>query len=403
MFSAPLWLYALATLAIPLALHLWSRRPREVIRVGSLRHIADLAEARSWSARLTEPILLLLRLGILASVVLALAGPRISSGRLTGAVRELVLVEPELLADSALIRADPLLDSLARSRATVRLLEWGFPKVQLDGISSEFRVPSCGTAPRCGAHTRNAKRGTIWDLLVSADRLVAKNGEMIVIARPRVANLWGRRPALHARVHWHAPAPPAAAQWSAARWRTPGDSLLALTGRGDTRRVSYQAAAFPAPSAEGCLDCTEVPSLAVMVSASDSSAGLRLRLAAMAVGGMLGQPVSVASTAASADLILTTAPLSDSLLSLDRPVTSVSPAVAASPALADTILAHWPWQPLARDLADPREASVTQALPAPGRAEATGRRDARIPLLLLALMLFTVERWLATRPVRRVA
>lgn len=392
MFSAPLWLYALATLAIPLALHLWSRRPREVIRVGSLRHITDLAEARSWSARLTEPVLLALRLALLASVVLALAGPRISGGRVSGAVSQLVLVEPELLADSALIRADPLLDSLARSRATVRLLVRGLPRLQLDGVKNE---PQRATG--------NGERETLWDLLVSADRLVARNGVMIVIARPRVANLGGRRPALHARVHWHAPPSSGAVQWPAARWRTPGDSLLAVTGRGDTRRVSYQTAAFPVASSEGCLDCIEVPPLAVMVSASDPAAGDRLRLAAMAVGGMLGQPVSAAATPASADLILTTAPLGDSLLSLERPVASVSPAVAASPALADTILAHWPWQPLARDLADPREASVMQALPEPGMAESAGRRDARIPLLLLALFLFTVERWLATRPARRAA
>lgn len=399
MFSAPLWLYALATLAIPLALHLWSRRPREVIPVGSLRHVTDLAEARSWSARLTQPLLLLLRLGILSSIVLALAGPRISHGRLGGTVSRLVLVEPELLADPALIRSDSLLDSLARSRATVHLLQWGFPKVQLDGVSREFRVP-----PAMAPHGRTVPRGAIWDLLLTADRLVSAGGEMIVIARPRLSALGGRRPALRARVTWHAPQSPPTSTWSAARWRTAGDSLLTLTGRGDTHGVTYRsetAAATTQPES-GCAGCTEAQPLSVLVAASDPGAGVRLRLAAAAVGTMLGQAVRAATSVDSADLVLTTAVLSDSLLNLDRTVASITPTVVASPALADTVLAHWPWQPLERDPADPREVSLAQAQPAPRTGDAPDRRDARIPLLLLALVLFTVERWLATRPPRRV-
>jgi Aerotolerance regulator N-terminal len=393
-FSAPLWLYALATLAIPLALHLWSRRPREVIRVGSLRHVTDLAEARSWSARLTEPLLLLLRLAILASIVLALAGPRISNARLGRTVGQLVLVEPELLADPAPIRSDPLLDSLARSRATVHLLQWGFPKVQLDGVKSEFQVP----------HASPAASGTIWDLLLAADHLVSPGGGMIVIARPRVSALGGRRPALRARVDWHVPPSPPALTWSAARWRTAGDTLVTLTGRGDTRGIRYQSEAAPASRNEhGCDGCTELRPLSVLVAATDAGSSVRLRLAAAAVGALLGQPVRPAASVDSADLVLTTSVLSDSLLRLDRAVASISPAVVASPALADTVLAHWPWQPLARDPADPREVSLAQALPAAGAVHAPDRRDARIPLLLLALVLFTVERWIATRPARRVA
>jgi hypothetical protein len=399
-FSAPLWLYGLATLAIPLALHLWSRRPRELIRVGSLRHIAELAEARSWSARLTEPLLLALRLGILACIVLALAGPRLSAGRLGSSVSHLVLIEPVLLLDSSLIRSDPLLDSLTRSRATVRLLARGLPRVQLDGVRTEFRVPS-SVAPHCCAAplgTRNAERGTFWDFLVSADHLVSPGGEITVIARPRVNTLGGRRPALRARVIWHAPAPPAPATWAAARWRTADDSLLSLTGWGDARGVGYGQARIP----EGaCADCPAPHSIAVLTHASDSAGRRRLGLALLAVAGLLGQRVHPVQVADSADLVLTTTPLNDSLLALDRPVVSLEPAVVASPTLADSVMAHWPWQPLERDGADPREASIAQALPSTGPAGPDESRDARTPLLLFALALLGVERWLATRPRRR--
>lgn len=401
MFSAPLWLSALATLLIPLALHLWSRRPRQVIRVGSLRHITDLTEARSWSARLTEPLLLLLRLGILASIVFALAGPRLANGRLSGAVSHLILVEPALLEDSTLVGGDPLLDSLARSRVTVRLLEPGLPRLQLDGERPPFPVPY---GRPDGSPVRDGERGTLWDLLVSADRLVSQNGEMLVIARPRVATLGGRRPALRARVIWHVPQSGGKSSWAAARWRTAQDTLITLTGMGDVRRVRYQSLLSPAAGTlNDCAGCAEVRPVALWVSSGDSGSARRLRLAAMAVGGMLGQAVEPAGSAQSADLILTTAELSDSMLRLDRPVASISPAIVGSIALADTVLAYWPWHPLAGDAGDPREISLAQALPRGSSKEAPDQRDARVPLLLLALILFTIERWLSTRPVARSA
>lgn len=387
MFTAPLWLYALATLAIPLALHLWSRRPRQLIRVGSLRHLADLAEARSWSARLTEPLLLLLRLGILASVVLALAGPRIGPGRLDGRVSQLVLVEPELLTDSALMRQDPLLDSLARSRATVRLLTAGLPRVQLDGWTAEYPTD----VPR-------SQVGRLWDLLVSADQLVSPGGTILLIARPRLTLLGGRRPSLQAIVSWHAPTSGGPrTTWLAGRWELTPDSSLEVTGWGSARGTGYRTRMLAGISKSKCSPCPRRGAVAISVASRDSVARRRLHLAALAVGAMLGQSVELAARPERADLVLTTAPLTDSLLDSSRPVASVSPAVVGSAALADTVLAHWPWNPLAQDRADPREVSIAQAMPGARAGTTSEQRDARMPLLLLGLMLFAIERWLATR------
>ena len=390
MFTAPLWLYALATLAIPLALHLWSRRPRQVIRVGSLRHVEDLAEARSWSARLTEPLLLLLRLGVLASVVLALAGPRLGIRRLDGRVSELVLVEPALLTDSAQMRSDPLLDSLARSRVTVRLLTADLPRWQLDGWRTGYRTE----LPHAGPEN-------LWDLLVSADALVSPGGSILIIARPRVTLLGGRRPALRASVAWHIPAgSPAETSWLAGRWSTTPDSTLEVIGVGTPRRTEYRSRTMPGGISAPCTGCVHGGPLTILVQGADSTTRRRLHLAARAVGSLLGQTVEWASASGQASLVLTTASLTDSLLNLSRPLAMVSPVAVGSAALADTVLAHWPLNPLARDRDDPREVTLSQALPRRQSRSAMDERDARPPLLLLAMMLFAVERWLATRPRR---
>lgn len=386
MFTAPLWLYALAALAIPLALHLWSRRPRQVIRVGSLRHVNDLAEARSWSARLTQPLLLLLRLGIIASVVLALAGPRIGTDRFDGRVSQMVLVEPALLTDSALVRNDPLLDSLTRSRVTVRLLTSGLPRLQLDGWNAEYLVD----VPR-------QQSGRIWDLLVAADRLTSPGGHLLVIARPRVTWLGGKRPALRAQVSWHVPIVSERAEWLAGRWPIASDSTLEVSGLGSARGTVYHSRTLAGTTESTCAGCERAPVM-VRVQSPDSAARRRLHLAALAVGTLLGQTVELAPATEKAGLILTTAPFSDSLLDGSGPVAAMTPAVARSGALADTVLAHWPWNPVGLDRKDPREASLAQAMPGSETGRNREPRDARAPLLLLGLMLFALERWLATRP-----
>jgi hypothetical protein len=362
MFSSPLWLAALATLGIPLALHLWSRRPRQVIRVGTLRHLDQLPPARARSARLSEPLLLLLRLGILASVVLALAGPRLRGTEL-GRASRLVLVDPALLGDAAL-------DSLSRARAVVRLLLPGLPEVRLPAVRDTSEPPL-----------------SVWDGLRLADRLVSPDGAIEVYARPRLTTLGERRPAIRADVRWHSPAPVTSGRWLVELTALPGDSLQAIIGEGDGSGVRYRRLRVHNRSELPVVTGLPAAALAVRrlaIPVTDSASRRRVALALRAVSEELGQDVTLAADAAGADTIIT--------LSRD---------VIASPALADSALARWPWRPDLRDPLDPREVTLATALP----ATAVGAPETEAPprtreLLLLAGLLLLVERWLAARPRR---
>lgn len=355
MFAAPLWLAALAALAIPLALHLWSRRPRQVVRVGTLRHLDGLPPARARSARLADPLLLLLRLLILAATVLGLAGPRLR-GRALGLPARLVLVEPRLAGD-------PLLDSLNQAGATVRLLAPGLPEIQLPA------------KPRVVAALGP------WEALAQADRLVAPDGVIDIYAHPRLVALGAERPALRATVRWHAPTPSAERRWLADLAAIPGDSLQGIVGQGDAAGIGYtriratDRAALPDES----LETTPLTPRRLALDPPDSLAARRAALALRAVAEALGQEVTLAP-AADADTAL-----------------ALPAGVFGSDALADTLLARWPWRPATPDLRDPREVAVATALPrpAPARTDATPRSR---ELLLLAALLLVVERWLAGRP-----
>ena len=88
---APLALWGLLALAVPLLLHLRRRRVGRTIQVGSLRHLETLPTAERRGPRVRDPLRLLLRLSILALLVLVLAGPALD--RVHEDQRPLVLVD----------------------------------------------------------------------------------------------------------------------------------------------------------------------------------------------------------------------------------------------------------------------------------------------------------------------
>ena len=381
MFSAPLWLFGLFALLIPLVLHLWSRKPRQVIRVGTLRHVELTADARSWSARLTEPLLLAVRLALLATIVFALAGLRLPTRSAAGSGSELVLIDPRLQLE----KGDSLIDSLTRSRAQARLLLPGLRKVTLGDTLSDERYT----------------RPDIWAALVEADRLVGPGGTLHVIARPQVASLRGPRPRIRAKLVWHAPADLDSSTWSRS-WRG-GDSSVFLEASGDRRGVVYSLRRVAGRCDDGC---NSAPLQRVQIeTGGDSGAARRIALAVRAISTELLLPVEIAPSGTRGEFVITTLPLSDSLLQASSEVITLSAAAIADGSLVDSIWARW-HSPVLRDLFDRREVSIAQALasrpidaPAPlGDPEGTRRA-----LLVLALFLFVIERWLATRPGRTPA
>jgi hypothetical protein len=74
-FLAPLALWGLLALAIPLLLHLRRRRVGRTIQVGSLKHLETAPTAERRGPRVRDPLRLLLRLAIIALVALLLAEP----------------------------------------------------------------------------------------------------------------------------------------------------------------------------------------------------------------------------------------------------------------------------------------------------------------------------------------
>ncbi|HEY7685478.1 MAG TPA: BatA domain-containing protein [Gemmatimonadales bacterium] len=202
-FLSPTWLFGLAALAVPLALHLWSRRTGRPIRVGSIHLLAGAppATARSW--RIQEPWILLLRCAVLAALVAALAGPYWAPRDAAGPTWALV-------ADDVADRS-ALTDSLERLGLVVRPLD----------------------------------SANLWMALRETDREAPPGTRFLVFGPAILRDFHGARPLIGSTVEWHSrPAMDAGARAAIQRTGARVVALYADPGRREDAR--YVSAALRA-------------------------------------------------------------------------------------------------------------------------------------------------------------
>ena len=115
------WLWGLLALALPIAIHLLSRKEGRVVPVGSLRHLRETTSQQFRGIKLNEILLLAVRSLLIILFVLLLAGLFWKN-----ADRQLwVVVDRDLLQNK---RAMALADSLTDKGYEWRWLESDFPK-----------------------------------------------------------------------------------------------------------------------------------------------------------------------------------------------------------------------------------------------------------------------------------
>jgi hypothetical protein len=116
----PNFLWSLLGLAIPIAIHLLSRKEGQLIRLGSIRHVHETSTQQFKGLRLNEVLLLFLRCALVILFAFLISGLSIPSE----GTSKWLLVERALASRP---RVRQLADSLARNNYEVRLLASGFP------------------------------------------------------------------------------------------------------------------------------------------------------------------------------------------------------------------------------------------------------------------------------------
>ena len=117
----PMWLWGLLGLAVPVAIHLLSRKEGKVIKVGSLRHLRETTTRQFRSLKPNELLLFVLRSLLVLLLVALLAGLQWEKEEERP---KWVLLERGIETD---VQVKRLTDSLIRNGYELRYFENGFP------------------------------------------------------------------------------------------------------------------------------------------------------------------------------------------------------------------------------------------------------------------------------------
>jgi hypothetical protein len=132
-FANPLWLWGLTGIAIPLGIHLLSRKEGKTIYIGSIRHLRESDSAQFSSIRLNEILLLLIRCFLITLLVMFLAGLQIRY--LSGSIKKWVVVENALTENKEI---KPFIDSLVSAGYELRSLENVLSSDKTDSSKADY-------------------------------------------------------------------------------------------------------------------------------------------------------------------------------------------------------------------------------------------------------------------------
>lgn len=127
-FAQPIFLWALTALAVPIGIHLLSRKEGKVVKMGSLRHLRETSTQQFKGIKLNELLLLALRCLLIILFVGLLAGFQWSSTD----GKKWVLIEPGLENHP---RVKQAIDSLEADGFEGRWLQHGFPLLEQQQVS----------------------------------------------------------------------------------------------------------------------------------------------------------------------------------------------------------------------------------------------------------------------------
>ncbi|OGX81207.1 hypothetical protein BEN48_06275 [Hymenobacter glacialis] len=266
---SPSALLALLGLLVPIAIHLWNRRPGREIAVGSLRWLAAGANRRLRNLKPEQLWLLLLRASLLAVLAVAVAGPVWQ--QLVPRGRGQVLLSPQVIGTPAFAALRPTVDSLRRRGYALRWLTPGFPKMSRAALRADSlgqrdsaRLLSGSTALTSASYAERVRQAA-----------GAFAGQPLFVATPAtLSGFQGLLAPLPARVTWQTlPVGTATAWVQAAAFR--GDSLRLLMGTSDENQTAFRWTSIAKPPPNGMVRPAGTPAYRLEAGSLQPLAGAK--------------------------------------------------------------------------------------------------------------------------------
>jgi hypothetical protein len=211
----PLWLAAMAGIAFPVLLHLWNDRRGRVLPVGSVALLERGSPRQTWSRRLSEWWLLLLRCLLLMALAMLLAGPSWKRGVAGAGKKGWILVEggagsPARTEAERLCK--PMIDSLLKA---------GYERHEWDTLAGVEGL-------------------SYWDAFRAADRTAPAGTAFYIFSSAWANRFRGSRPFTGRPVHWYTYTPAdSVIRWTGGAWMASPDSVRMVYGSSRPTGTSY--------------------------------------------------------------------------------------------------------------------------------------------------------------------
>ncbi len=268
-FLSPFWLLSLLAVAVPVVIHLLSRRAGKKIKVGSIRFLEASASHRLKSFKLSEISLLLLRAALVAVLALLLAQPYWQKKTSPGETNPSgwVLVAPELLSN--LPRSHQhLIDSLVAAGNELHLFAPGFPR-RMNPTVQNWKSSE-------GGFSEAISEENIWSLLREVNTLAPAQAPLWIFSSDRFAYFHGERPALRATINWHTVPSARQNRWIHEARLTRNDSLFLVIGFSNARQAAFEHYFLKMPSQQTILSNLNLPAFEVIPYHKNRAYSLRL-------------------------------------------------------------------------------------------------------------------------------
>jgi hypothetical protein len=239
LFLHPVWLWAAAGVVVPIAIHLWNKKPPRTVLVGSIKWLQPSQSQKLSSLHLTQVWLLLLRCLLVLLLALVLAQPRWTRS-VQAPSEQHVYLHPALLQQPYLSQISATVDSLATKGWQVHTLSPGFPKLPVTQETSLATFQTDSTA----LDTTNA-----WARLKVLSRSLPAHAQAWVFTTDLLRHHQGPQPQLRAGFTWVPVSVPQTAVWLQEAFYTQDQQLRLKLGQSNDQAVTFQehTVAKPAP------------------------------------------------------------------------------------------------------------------------------------------------------------
>ena len=225
-FASSIWLWAMAGIIIPLAIHLWNVRKGKTLKVGSISFFSETPVSRAMSLRLTDLLLLLIRCLIFLLLAMFIAKPILTSAFSSNKEGWLLMEKSSIPAVYREYGNE--IDSMLDRGAELHELGGSFEKMTL-GDSSEDEPGEI----------------SYWELLRELENKIPGGLPVKVYTENRLARFDGARPTLNLNLDWKTVDTNHETTWIENAYTGYDDSIVVVMGKTNGRATTFNKLVLP--------------------------------------------------------------------------------------------------------------------------------------------------------------